>query len=1829
MAINTTLYQTSPYFDDYETSGNEAKGHLKVLFKPGTSVQARELNQLQTLLQTQIDRFGSHIFENGNRVLNGELTVDGNLFFIDITFSDTDLVVNGSSVTAADVLTRVGEIKNIDNLIGNNSPETIGLSAEIIDYEALVANDTETTYRLYLKYTKKTESRISFAKNQSIRTQTAISGTGYSINLSDTIGTVSKVSYSTKLHINKGVYFISGYFVNVENTDVIVERSAEDKRITGQLAFKISETLKTSVDDSSLLDNATGVPNASAPGADRYAITLSLVVLSDQNELLDMPYNDQKVYNLTTSSSTNFIPLVSLENGKQIKSLSAKYLLGGESKIGNTLARRTLEESGNYCLDRIIISTREAYNDGGNNGKFTATSTSDINQLKSQYVVDVNPGVIYVEGQRIETQNQFSVSQDKARDQQFDESISLNSGVGTYIVGKFSDATIPDIESDNSPVSSYTVNGASPETTITPTGLEKVRGTGLNTVYKLYFNLGTGSYKDVNASTSIVDATVSPQAEFTPIGSGTTFTVRGNKQSSKVIRLPKKLVSGVRSNSTEFVVRKEFDGTSGSAGDYYIDVSSVGSNSIVLKGLASTQTFSSTNVNDYIVSNGATFATVTAVSLNAASTLATLTVNVTSGTITALASVKTTLTKANKTLVTGKTVSNVNSPKGLSTGETISLGVSDVIEITSIVGGDANSPEETIVLDDFILDNGQREDSYKNATLTYIGDATLDCNVTITLNHFTHGSGDYFNRDSYPVSFDYAKIPTYKGIRLSDAFDFRGSAGAELDPNTGIDTIVDYYLPRYDLLVVTRRGEFLLQKGVSSTAPSIPPKPKGSMVLYSLYLPAFTFNAKSIQKEYVEHRRYTMKDIGKLEKRLQNLEYYTSLSLLERNAKDKDIFDTAGERFKNGIFVDSFTGHNRSDVKDPKHKCAIDRANGQLRPGISINQVEVKINTATTDKLVRLPSVAEETIIEQKYASVSESVIPYHISASYNGTLQLSPTSDDWVETRRRPDLTENPDNNYDNISRGSDGATIFASEFPQSSVEILGAVDAQDSETVEEAYDEWGGMWVTHNGMTWSNDEVDLDDWWPGEEDQVRTTSTNNFNGDTGTHESAQKIAKTKKTPVTILPSIRSRRVYFRATGMKPNTRLYTYLDDVNITAYTTTLSSGSYSDYLNHNLALSARLDFYGMNSLQAMTQASDTHRNVVTDDNGMAEGFLIIPNTNAVHFPVGKRIVTFSDTNGGRNDGNITSRCRSSYTVSSGNNNIDPVDGNTQIIPLGPQDSDIGPGPAKVIQGDEGDYTVAIAGTGVAEYNLTVDNDQIEEGGTFTVTLKTENVDDGNVAYTITGAILSDFSGEAALTGNLALVDGVATKKFSVRIDNVTDEMDIINFALNVDPASYYVDITVDDVVVENEEGETRFLSSDDNLNNEFCREDPLAQSFHLADAKIPRGAYIKSLDLYFETKTSANDPVRVQIVEVENGIPTSRIVKGGVKDLNPGSVNISSDSSEKTTFTFDNPVYLDSEREYAFVVRSTSKDYQVWMSELGQVDKVTGAQIMRDPYLGVAFRSANASTWTPVQTRDIKFRLNAHTFMTSTESSRTRSVGAGTETETGTGAFQSLIGTSFTAASVQFKPGQTIHPKTSINYRLVAGTKTLNLSPTGNHNYLGSAVSVTSASNLRLVAHLTTEDRYLTPTIDLEKLSLICYGNVINNVDTDETDAAHGLSTARYVSKKVILNDPADKLNVFVGVNRPKGSNVQVYARFDDEISSPQVLDCKDSDWTELNSNSIPESLSGYDEDDIQFDEIDYEIDPTNDFSQFQLKIVMTSADSSKVPIVNDLRAIATV
>ena len=71
MPQNTNL-NASPYFDDFEAS----KNFNRVLFKPGTPVQARELTTLQSILQNQVEKFGRHMFKEGSVVIPGSVSYD-------------------------------------------------------------------------------------------------------------------------------------------------------------------------------------------------------------------------------------------------------------------------------------------------------------------------------------------------------------------------------------------------------------------------------------------------------------------------------------------------------------------------------------------------------------------------------------------------------------------------------------------------------------------------------------------------------------------------------------------------------------------------------------------------------------------------------------------------------------------------------------------------------------------------------------------------------------------------------------------------------------------------------------------------------------------------------------------------------------------------------------------------------------------------------------------------------------------------------------------------------------------------------------------------------------------------------------------------------------------------------------------------------------------------------------------------------------------------------------------------------------------------------------------------------------------------------------------------------------------------------------------------------------------------------------------------------------------------------------------------------------------------------------------------------------------------
>ena len=89
------LFDQAPYNDDFD----EFAQYYKVLFKPGVSVQTREMNQLQTILQNQITKFGNHMFRNGSMVIPGNVQYNDKLRYVKLQSYNLGADANGEALT--------------------------------------------------------------------------------------------------------------------------------------------------------------------------------------------------------------------------------------------------------------------------------------------------------------------------------------------------------------------------------------------------------------------------------------------------------------------------------------------------------------------------------------------------------------------------------------------------------------------------------------------------------------------------------------------------------------------------------------------------------------------------------------------------------------------------------------------------------------------------------------------------------------------------------------------------------------------------------------------------------------------------------------------------------------------------------------------------------------------------------------------------------------------------------------------------------------------------------------------------------------------------------------------------------------------------------------------------------------------------------------------------------------------------------------------------------------------------------------------------------------------------------------------------------------------------------------------------------------------------------------------------------------------------------------------------------------------------------------------------------------------------------------------------
>jgi len=412
-----TNLNVSPYFDDF----NEDKNFNRVLFKPASPIQARELTQLQSILQNQIERFGQHFFKEGSQVIPGQIAYDPQYYAVELT--DTFFGVSVSQY--------------VDQLVGKTiRGETSGVEARVVNFITKTQSDRGAN-TLYIKYIKSGNDFATsvFQDGENLICSTDIEYGNSRIIANNPFASCipsNATSTACAASIEEGVYFIRGFFVKVQPSTVILDQYSATPSV--RVGLFIEENLVTAYADDSLFDNAGGYSNFAAPGADRLQIRTTLI----KKDITE--FNDE-----------NFVELMRLDNGKLEKFVKkTDYNL-----IRDELARRTYDESGDYYVKPFQVTVKESLNDRtGNGGVYLSNQRTSQGQSPSDdlMVYNISPGKAYVKGYDIEKISSTLIDVEKPRTTKtissaaipFDtvSSVKINNVYGSPFVGFGTTATI-------------------------------------------------------------------------------------------------------------------------------------------------------------------------------------------------------------------------------------------------------------------------------------------------------------------------------------------------------------------------------------------------------------------------------------------------------------------------------------------------------------------------------------------------------------------------------------------------------------------------------------------------------------------------------------------------------------------------------------------------------------------------------------------------------------------------------------------------------------------------------------------------------------------------------------------------------------------------------------------------------------------------------------------------------------------------------------------------------------------------------------------------------------------------------------------------------------------------------------------------------------------------------------------------------------------------------------------------------------------------------------------------------------------------------------------
>ncbi len=996
------------------------------------------------------------------------------------------------------------------------------------------------------------------------------------------------------------------------------------------------------------------------------------------------------------------------------------------------------------------------------------------------------------------------------------------------------------------------------------------------------------------------------------------------------------------------------------------------------------------------------------------------------------------------------------------------LSFSDAYKLRYVYEGTSTQPPEidsagnlvsgTDITNRFTFDNGQRDTIYDVSRIVLKPgfDSTVG-QIVIAFDYFEHSQGDFATIDSYlhEAGVTEAEIPTFNSsalgnVELKNVIDFRpkvntntivagyqdtstlevttsnftgtGSVVAATPaPDEGLEYTFSFsqvqYLDRIDGIFLNKRGEFIVKEGNSSLDPTKPDSIEDAVALFYAYIPAYTTSSKDVRITPVEHKRYTMKDIGKLQKRVERLEYYTTLSILEQQALNMQVKDEIGlDRFKSGFFVDNFETHGIGNLVSADYKCAIDSRQSVLRPQSNEDSILLReVNTREDQRsvagyqksgdIVTLP-YSSLSLIGNDFASSTINPNPF-VVFQYVGEGSLDPQIDQWYDQDVEPLVVDTNTSLYDIFISTNTIKESFSSLHDSFIVNWVGTSPS----------------FTSINSLGETNTSI--------AKSSVKSASVGSTSNISPQNNELGKGVQTKTVGESVVATslqffARSREIKFVIGRLKPLTKVSVFLEGRNV------------------NRWVNPDLRFTGIagNSLSAF------NGQVVADANGNASGLILLPagfapkenatwtgdidtveyddSSEELRFTTGELTFRFTSSETDEDKTGVDTYAELKYYATGllpenpssivstkpsyfkSNEGVQFVESNT--------DDPLRPNPlAQVIKVENFDGGVFVTG---ADLYFKTKSEEIP------VRVYMTNVDFNKPAKNIIPGTEKSLTPETYLkcftSGNIEVTQGEVVVGSSSAASGPISKI-IDKNGVDLTPSSTGV------YALTNEQVYTLVLSNHNGrsfLQNELIEVPSLTtanatggtdltltiakNSGKLSEIRITNtGANYDSAVLNIESPQLPGGSVATAKINVSDGkiynsevsIPgfgyteaPSVVIKGVGNgaggctvdtfiEIDTPAVRMGvaidfeglTESTTPTHFTFDYPVYLENDSEYALVVETDSTDYELWSSSLGETDLATSTVITTQPSLGSLYKSQNTDSWTEDLDQDLKFTL----------------------------------------------------------------------------------------------------------------------------------------------------------------------------------------------------------------------------------------------------------------